>query len=148
MGMPGAGVPPQAGTGMIPGVGSATGVVPGAGMGAMGGLVNPSNVNVQTIPPGSTIIVNHRHRSRSRERRSGRRRSHSVDIIQTGTPGMGMGYGMPGGGSYGAAGGTPVGVGMGVPANGMAMGGMGGIGGAYNPGMYGGMNAGRVYSGL
>ena len=127
--MPGAGLGAGAGMGMgmggAPGLGGAyaagmglggAGAGMGAGMGlgggaGMGAYGDPANVNLQSVPPGSTIIVKHGRRRRHSDV-SSRRRSPSIDVIQTGGAGIGGGYG---GGGYGGGGygGAPQGYGAG-----------------------------------
>ncbi|KAI0360897.1 hypothetical protein OH77DRAFT_1517293 [Trametes cingulata] len=137
LGTPLPGASPLVG-GMLPG-----GASPYLAGGALPGSYN-TGANMQTVPPGSTIVID---RPRSRHSyRHGRhhhhhhhhRRSRSVDVIR---PGGGYGgYQGYGGGGYGGYGGYGGGGGYGSygGAGGGYGGGYGGYGGGYGGSGYGG----------
>ncbi|KAI0780279.1 hypothetical protein C8Q74DRAFT_1316590 [Fomes fomentarius] len=145
-----AGSPMLGAAGVGPGMGGMGGM--GAGMGASMGMgmgmgMGETGANVQTVPPGSTVIFH-------RPSRHHHQRSRSVEVVQAGGA-PGAGYGGYGGGGAGYAGGMQGGgygyggggyggsAGGGYGGGSYGAGGNGAGGGPAGGGAYGG--AGRIY---
>ncbi|KAI0373482.1 hypothetical protein BV20DRAFT_1033814 [Pilatotrama ljubarskyi] len=153
LGIPGAGFDTPL-PGASPLLGASGAMLQGGGSPYPAGAALPGGYgaggNMQTVPPGSTIIVDrprsrhsHRHGGHHHHHHHHHRRSRSVDVVR---PGGGYsGYGGYGGGGYGGYGGYG-----GTSGYGGYGGGYGGYGGGYDGGGYGmgGYGAGGYGGGL